>query len=326
MTKHPFTSKKIKDYISGFDKAFDNENINDSLIIAANDIRGVLIPVELYDALIDSMEPIAEGETAPDNAAEVAEALEGLRFCLAPLAIYHHYIWLQVRISNNGITTYQSNDERVAFKYQNDEAKESLLVRFGVFFKEFIDYLEENIPETIDEDATDIFSIWATSDQKKELDALLIKNYRDFDNYFQTEGSAAFFIRSRIFQQEAFDEINAHIKIKPLLEAEEKDEALIRKLKKALAYLTVSRAVFDWDNYFLPVTIRRSIANETTQKTTYEEVKQTLSAKYRTFAEGILRSIDIQKQADKAAADAPEKVINIPAPEVKKTDKHYFMN
>jgi hypothetical protein len=336
MTKHPFISKSIKDYISGFDKGFDVENINDSLIMAANDIRGVLIPAELYDALIDSEIPIEETDPPadppvepPDNADQIAEALERLRFCMAPLAIYKHFIWLQLRVSNNGITTYKGQDETTAFKSQMDEAKESLMTRFGVFFKELIDYLEENIPDPAEEEPAEgetyenIFSYWANSDQKKELDALLIKSYRDFDNYFQTEGNAAFFIRSRIFQQEAFDEINAHIKIAPIIDAETKDEAKIRKLKKALAYLTISRAVFEWDISLLPLLVQRVIIGVNSKE--YEETKRELSAKYQNYAYYILKGIDIQNEADKAETDSPDEPVSLTTPEVNKHDKHYLM-
>jgi hypothetical protein len=333
MTKHPFTTKKIKSYISALDIKLDAENIDDSIIIAANDIRGVLIPKELYDGLIDSeivADPPADPPEEPaDNAEQIAEALERFRYCMAPLAIYKHFIWLQLRISNNGITTYKGKDETTAFKYQADEAKQNLLIRFGVFFKEFIDYLEENIPDPAEavpaegESYTNIFSYWANSDQKKEIDALLINSYREFDNYFQTEGDAAFFIRSRLFQQEAYDEINAHIKISPILEAETRDEPLIRKLKKASAYITLARAVFDWDMSYLPVTVQRIIISVNSKE--YEDTKRELSAKYRNIATDILKGIDIKNDADKAATDYPDEPVTIKSPEVKQSDKFYSM-
>jgi len=55
MVKHPFEGVQIKKYLSNIDQNFDLENITDSLVIAANDIRQV-IPPAFYDDLIASID------------------------------------------------------------------------------------------------------------------------------------------------------------------------------------------------------------------------------------------------------------------------------
>ena len=277
--------------MSGLDKNFDFENAADKIMIAASDIKAI-ISDEMYNALL------------ADNVADkLAEALELLRYAMAPMVIYHNMIWIQLRVSNSGITTVKSNDETTAYKYQTDEAKDNLLISHGIFLKELIDFLNANA-------LAEGFISWKNSDQKKAFDALLIKNYREFDMYFNTEGNAAFFVRSRVFQQEAFDEINAHIKIAELLAAQTPDTFKLGRVKKALAYITISKALFEWDNYFLPTTIRRAIASETTKSSSNEDIKQKLSAKYRNMADGILLSIDNDKAVEKQSAESPNDPIS----------------
>jgi len=295
MIKLPFTpTVSLKNYVSGIDVTLKLENINSSMIVAANDIREIISP-EMYDDIIDKM---TTPPTDEDEAKKYAEVLELLRFAIVPLALYHHFIWLQIRVSPNSITTYKTDKETTAFKYQTDEARESLLISYGLFTKELIDSLDSD---------KETFTAWAESPQSTAFNNLLIKTYRDFDNCFQTEGNAAFFIRSRVFQQEAYDEINAHIKIKTILDATTPDPVMISKLKRALAYITVSRAISEWDNYYLPSTLRRNMANDASNnpRLTSEDVKDKLSFKYRNMAESVLRGMDIKTKADSQVPDKP---------------------
>jgi hypothetical protein len=308
MTKHPFTGINIKTYLSGIDASFEDTNIADSYIIAGNDIKE-LISAALYDKLCGTL------PTTPTETKDVyEEARERLRYAMAPLTIYHHFIWLQIRISNNSMTTYKSQNETTLYNYQSIEAKDNLLLRHGVFVKELIDYLEEK---------KTIITEWAQSDQKKELDGLVIKSYRDFDKVFNTNGDAAFFIRSRVVQQEAMDEVGAFVDLDTILTAETPDKILIRKLQKAIAYLTMARVVNEWNDAQLPAVIRQSIAMENTGKTKPDAIIQKLSNKYRNIAESVLREISLEKAVTKTETDYPNDAISINRPEVSETDKFY---
>jgi len=246
--------------------------------------------------------------------------VELLRYAMAPLTFYRAFIWLQLRVSNNSITTYKSADEVTAFKYQIDDAKENLLLRYAAFMKELIDHLNAN---------ADIFTNWKDSNQQKALADLLIKDYRDFDNYILTDGDAAFFYRARVIMKEAQDD-----DIIPQVGDLSKitDPKLISKLKKALAYLTIARAMYDWDDFYLPAPIRRLIPQKTSgsgstmgKTASHDSDKERLSFKYRNTALTILKAIDVQQKADKAENDYPDDPINIKSPHIDKDDKHYYM-
>ena len=340
MVKHPFESVQLKAYLSSIDQNFDGENIKDSLILACNDVRQIL-PAALYDKLIASIttppvDPVTDPPSDPPttNLADASkDAVELLRFAMAPLAFYRAFIWLQLRVSNNSITTYKSTDETTAFGYQVAEAKENLLLRYAAFMRELIDFLNSK---------EDLFTDWKDSDQRKELNELLIKDYRDFDNYFLTDGDAAFFYRARVIMKEAQDEDivpmvgKISVLLKPAAPAE-LDANKIRQVKKALAYLTVSRALFDWDEFYLPATLRRMLSQDSGKTSgnnngsrsgkTEPPVsdKERLSAKYRNKAISILQSIDVQQEADKAEKDYPDEAISIKSVAIDKSDKHYFM-
>lgn len=291
MTSHPFTAVSLKTYISGIDAAFEPENIADSLIMAGQDVK-MLIPAALYDKLCETL-PLLNNEVW-------TEARERLRYCMAPLAFHKHFIWLQLRVSSNSITTVKSNSETTAFKYQADEAKENLLLRHGVFFKEMIDYFNEQ---------ADIITEWKTSDEKIELDSLFIKSYRDFDKHYNTNGDAAFFIRSRTIQQEAMDEANAFTNLANVDKAvaPDRDEVLILKLKKAIVYLTISRCIAEWADEYLPLPLRKNISEDTakTKGATTDSTKTNLASKYATFAKSFLIDVQNRQAVKKSAIDAP---------------------
>lgn len=307
MIEHPY-DKGIKKYLSGTDANLDIANFEDSCLLAANDVRE-LISDAMYKKIV------AVKTTVPTESPEKwTKSLEYLRYAMAPLVVLHQFIWLQLRISNNAITTYKSNDETTAFKYQTDEAKESLLLRHGAFLKELIDFLEAE---------KTIFTDWSASEQRATLQASLIKSFREFDKYYNTSGDAAFFIRSAIIRKEIQDEdLQSFVGSFADLDAVSQN-----KLKRALAYLTVSRACIEWDYYFLPMPLKRTINNEYSLKNgkEIEIVKKEISGKYKSLAASILETISIQKEADKQELETPEEEIKITSYKPSASDKHYFM-
>lgn len=307
MIKHPFTNG-IKPYISGTDATLNIVNFADSAILAANDICQI-IGDATYNAIVDKITTPALTNTDKWN-----EVLERLRFALAPLTLYHHFIFLQIRVSNNGITTYKSTDETTAYKYQTDEAKESLLTRHGAFLKELLDYLElEN----------ELFTTWKDSTQRTAINTSLIKSYREFDTFYNTQGDAAFFVRSATLRNEIqAEELKSFIGT-----FEGLDEAIKTKLKRALAYLTLYRALTEWDYYMLPSPLKRTINNELSLKNGREidTIKNNIAGKYKNLAESILTGIATQKEADKQATEAPTLDVKVNSYLATDSDKHIFM-
>ena len=308
MVKHPF-STGMKKYISGVDSTLDIENFESSALLAANDVKEIISPA-MYDAIISNM------NTPPqENIAEWTEVLELLRYAMAPFTLYKHFIWLQLRVSNNSITTYKSQDETTAFKYQTDEGKESLLNFYAASLKELIDYLETK---------KDLFTAWSNCTQRTEVQALLIKDYREFDRVFNGEGDAAFFYRSRHIQKEIQDdELKQHV---GAITAET-PEATKNKLKRALVYFTLARCIVEWDYTFLPAPIKRTINNEHSLKSGKEidNVKERVSAKFRNMGESWLQKIDLKIEADKQAVEIPAHDIEMGTFKNTNDDKHVLM-
>jgi len=307
MVKHPFGSS-IKKYISAIDAALDIENIDSTALLAANDVKEI-ISTAMYDAIID-----AKTNTPSTNSEEWAEVLERLCYAMAPLTLYHHFIWLQLRVSNSGITTMKGQNETTAFKYQTDEGKESLLNFYAAWTKELIDYLEEK---------KSIFTQWNSCTQRTETQALLIKDYREFDKIYNGEGNAAFFYRSRSIQKEIQDELVPHIGAI----AETTPAATLTKLKRALVYLTLSRCIVEWDYMYIPAPVKRAINNEMSLKSGSEvqNVKERVSAKFKNIAESSINTIDLKNNADKQEADNPDDDIVITPVLASATDKHVLM-
>ena len=316
MTKHPFNNG-IKKYISGVDISLKTENFDSSALLAANDIKEIISPA-MYNNIIAYITYVHPTDPDPEvediyagHTDKWDEVLERLRYAMAPFTLFHHFIWLQLRISNDGITTYKSQEVTTAFGYQTSEAKESLLVQYAAFLKNLIDYMEEQ---------KNIFKSWDESSQRTETQALLIQNYREFNKSFAIDNDAAFYLRAiQLMQEITRDEIIPHIgKIADDISAKDK-----RKLQDILAYLTISRACMEWDYCYLPTPIRKGLINELSIKNGKESdtPKELLSAKYRNKAESWLASLDNKTTADKQAVDHPADDIKIESYKPKQKDK-----
>ena len=119
--KVPFnTSEELKSAMSGVDLRIDLENIASSLARIPNDLIEI-IGKSVYDEMMKHYEtPKTENTEIWDELVKLCQK------AMFPMALYKHFIWLQIRVSNGGVTTFKGTDETTAYKYQTDEAKESL--------------------------------------------------------------------------------------------------------------------------------------------------------------------------------------------------------
>jgi hypothetical protein len=308
MVKHPFGTN-IKKYLSQVDATLDINNFDSSALLAANDVR-VIISSEMYDAIIAS-----KTETPAENSDEWAEALELLCYAMAPLTLYHHFPWLQMRISNNGITTFKSNDETTAFKYQTDEGKEALLNSYAAYLTQLIDYLETN---------NTIFTDWAESDQRTETQTLLVKTYQEFDKCYPCENNAAFFYRSREIQRDIQED-----KLSVYMQGwtAETPETEKKKIKKALVFYTLARCLVEWDYLYLSAPIKRDINNEMSLKNGKEidTAREKVSARFNNLADAILKKIDFANEKAKQLEEAPNEDVCIPKTSINQRDNHVLV-
>jgi len=279
--KYPFKNgEDLKAAASQIDLSFDIKNIDSSLALAANDLKDV-ISEDVWNRMIDYYNG---GSYNPAGTAIDDKLVNYILAPLANLALYHHFIWLQLRISNSGVTVVKTDTETAAFKYQTDEAKEKLLQTAWVEANNLITFLntnEDNITE------------WKGSDQQQELKELIFTGYKDFDKYFSIDNNASFYIRLRYIILEIIAE-SISPRIKDPLNIT--DDVLLIKVKRYLAYESMSLSVFRFDILNLPVSIRRSITNSMTKKgDDMQYVKEKLSAQLHNQAETYLRQLDLYR-------------------------------
>lgn len=139
--KYPFESNvRLKDYVSQLDLNLDFDNIKSSMERARSWMQNVMSP-EVYNRMMEIYNAAVYVGRDHEEYNKITELSQPV---MANMAIYFHFIWLQIRISNQGVTTYKSDDETTAFKYQSDEGKLALIETANVFLKELIEYLNEN--------------------------------------------------------------------------------------------------------------------------------------------------------------------------------------
>ncbi len=341
--KYPFKdSEELKEVISHIDIAFDLENIHSSMLLAANDMKDI-ISREVWDLMINhynsanyGAEEEGEGEGEGEDFIPSHEQLDKLvhlvQPALANLCLYHHFIWLQLRISNNSVTVIKGENETAAFKYQTDEAKDKLLLTAWIQINDIIDFLEDNAtafteweasttyktddivyyettfykcitPHTSGEEFEEenwedlvddavAFHQWKLSEQYTELSQLIFSSYKDFDRYYGIDKSAAFYIRCRFIIEEIIqDDILPRVS-DPW---DSDDDNLLKKIKRFLAYKTMATAIFRFDFWYLPGSIRKTINNELLQNNRFRDVevaKTSLYQKLMNKAEEYLMDID----------------------------------
>jgi len=289
----PFnTSEDLKRAMSGVDLKLDIENIQSSLERVPNDLIEV-IGLSVYTAMIGHYNTPNEAET------EVWDMLVTLcQKAMFNLALYKHFIWLQIRVSNSGVTTYKGTDETTAYKYQTDEAKETLLDSWGDFVSQIVDHLNAN---------EDVFTAWPDTDQYKAQANQLFTGYREFCKVANiSPADAAFYIRvADLIGDITADEVEPMLKVADL----EKTDSKFRKVQKFVAFRTLSLSATQFDVTAMPKPIRQVAMNEMNSKNaqSFDFIKGKLSAHYKAEAESWLQKLSDSINADTASAsDTPE--------------------
>lgn len=301
------TTEELKEAVSGMDIAFNRVNLSTGSKRAAGYLRDIITP-GMYDKALahyhsDDYQKQENPLVAMDN------LVHHVQFVMGNLTMFFHFIWLQLRIGNDTISL--TDKENVPYKYQTDEARNQLFETAAEGINDLVDFL---VAEVTKETPDEAFNPWKDSSQYGAFKTLLFKNYREFDEYFGIERSAAFFIKARTLIAEAQ---NDHIEprvgsiekiLKPVGEGVQPDTKLIAKIKRAAAYLTIAEACTRFDYFWLPASIRGQIDNEHAKKNASHQdfVREKLSALYRNNAEGHLNDVDMYlAQKNKVAADIP---------------------
>ncbi len=201
------------------------------------------ISKEIYDALIDAI----NAATEQDPLAEVWEnLLHQCRMAAGPLLCYFHADKADVKFSDAGMQRSETATNKNAYQEQRTKFKEANLSE-GEFALELLQqFLEEN-----NED----YPEWVDSENFKKYKSLFIKTGKEFDETFpsQTPYRNYWMLRSKMFDLEEnnikkYLGKNFYNKLKEEDAKEnpdfsEEEHILLQKLKKAIAYITVSLAV-----------------------------------------------------------------------------------
>lgn len=333
------TGNELKSYISGIDAAIDLQNIKSGLAQAAVDVKDIVSPevYQLYIAYQDMTQGQIDALT-PEYKTLLDELTAFIRVPLAALAMYHHFVWLTIRVTNSGVVTTKSNNETAAYKYQTDEAKSALLQRAYAGFSDAIDFLTQKATPCTDftantkyaadacvrhlfkfykanagftsaetfnaSDWTEVpasavfFNEWTFSDQKRESQELIFVNYREFDKYYGIDRSAAFYIKARHIIRRLALQ---HLtpRFGSLVPAEYIDEA-----KFFVAFRTMAEAILYLDVNLLPESLRGPINNEMNKKGgDVQFIRENLRNRLITDAGDYLKSIDLRRASAEQAVD-----------------------
>lgn len=302
--KVPFnTSEDLKKALSGIDLKFDIENIQSSLDRVPNDLLEVIGAKVYADMIAHFEEPKTENTEIWD------ELLSLCQKAMFPMAVYKHFIWLQLRVSNKGVTTFKGDDETTAFRYQTDEAKESLLDAWSDFVSQIIDHLNAN---------KDVITNWPLSDQYAAQNNSLFKDFREFSKIANIRpADAAFFLRiSDMLLDIADDEVASMLgDISDL----DNTASKYRKAQKYAAMRAMSIAAVQFDISAMPKPMRQVLLNEINTKNSrgFDYAKQNLAGHYKQQAESWL-----QKLSDDLAAEAESESLD----EIKELPDTTFTN
>lgn len=281
----PFTtSEELKSAMSGVDLKLDLENIASSLERIPNDLIEI-IGKTVYD------EMMAHFTTPKTENVPVWDTLVSLcQKAMFPLALYKHFIWLQIRVSNGGVTTFKGTDETTAYKYQTDEAKESLLDTWGDFISQLIDHLNAN---------KTIITQWPLTDQYKDQENNLFTGYREFCRIANiSPADAAFYIRvSPLIRDVISDEVEPILKKVADLD---KTDSKFRKAQKFVAFRVLSLSAVQFDVAAMPKPMRHVAINEMNSKNAqeFDYVKGKLAAHYAREADSWMQKLTDDVNAD----------------------------
>lgn len=293
------TNEDFKTAVSFVDISFDDGNIESSMRLAMQQLKDV-VGSSVWNLAINHLNSEnyqQTGYTVLDN------LVLNIANVHAPLSLYHHFIWLQLRISSNAITVTKSENETAAFKYQTDEAKEKLLEVAWAEYNVLIDFL--NLDATSDEGNP--VAEWRETTQYTELQKLIVFSYVNFCELAAIDRNALFFMRCmEIMKEHQAEEIEGRVFTKDETFKEsfvQLSAAKQNNLKKALVLLTLADAVEEFDFLLLPEKFK-AILRENEQKNSHainlQERRDRLAGKIRNKANSYLQKFDMSVISESA--------------------------
>jgi hypothetical protein len=191
---------------------------------------------------------------------------ESLRTALANCTMSRQIVFDVTRNRKTGTDVY---------KYELEAMRRAFVENYYNAMDTLIASLEE-----------DQYPDWMSAPYHQLLDYLPLKTADEFNSLYPIDNSYLFFFRIIPFQQEVADDCTDYIN------NVEGNDALKRKLYRAIAKLTVAKALLQFDILEFPVTIRNLFSDNNTSRSGTKEQERLLAM-----------AQELTAQAEKAIAD-----------------------
>ena len=139
------TATEIKPLISGITKGMELENISSSIKKAKSDIIDV-VGEDIWELMINHYndeDHYNQDNETNENYIRLNKLVKYIQDPLAHFALYRHFIWLIIRVSDTGVTVPDPDGERTAYKYLTDEAKNTLIANAWESINTLIEFLNK---------------------------------------------------------------------------------------------------------------------------------------------------------------------------------------
>ncbi|MCT4604467.1 MAG: hypothetical protein N4A59_16385 [Marinifilum sp.] len=278
--------------------SFDIENSESGFKMAEREIKDI-ISAKVYLLALAFYESDKYANPESDQEKLMKKLVEYIQAPFSNYAIYDGFIWKILNVNNSSITIITGDNEKSPNKGQLIEAKEDLLEKTWAFVADLIDFLNENEDAIVDSDN----KVWKESEQYKKIAADVFDGYRDFDEFLGIDKSAVFFMKTNAIRQRIVDdELDVRLgDISEVLNAENKDEKLIRKIKRFMVFRTTAIACEELAITNLPATIRQTYDREIYAAGGKEDsmIKTKIAKHYHIKADDILKGIDLYQNSKK---------------------------
>lgn len=289
----------FKDVVSGVDSSTMLSEMQGSYERAKQTIVSVI-----GQALWDVLKTQFASQDADEKKDKAVAYLQG---ALGNRTYYHHLIFKVVGKKKEQVSFY---------KYEIQAMQENYLDAYWSYMDQLL---------TLFTSDTQTFQGWTETKMYKTLNELLIKTAADFSEYCGLDGSDYFFNRTIHLQLQVSDTDLASRQITAATYAEK--PKLERNIKRAIAYRTTARAIFQFDYPDLPRSLRNDIFNEFSKNKGAQEthVKEAISQLFHRQADEYWNLID-QELNQPVDEDGDSLDIDFPGDDINDIDNsHYLM-
>jgi len=276
-SEHNF-AQDAKPLLGGINTTLEYENVESSLQKAA---------MMFADHITETVYEAIRTGTITSDASRNAVLADLLKRALLHFGIYNSIDYLAVHIGNEGITTFKSDDQTTAYKYQTDELKARLLNDGWYWMGKLIDRLNEYNPAS-----------WQAATKKNGIADLPITAL-DMERYVGVSSVVFVYFAASIIREVYDGSVRA------------RGAALTNeKVKEALCNEVMGKAIKRLPYNMLPDSVRLDINNEQTksnQESPENNIRERMGTVYLNRAADMWAVIDKTVSVAPAAAYKPQK-------------------